>query len=346
MNWRRHVSCRDSLDDIRRASSRADAPQRPNILYIMSDDHAAHALSCNGSKINQTPNLDRIASAGMRFTNCFCTDSLCGPSRAVLLTGKYNHLNGFRDNGPKTTFDGSQQTFPKLLQKAGYQTAIVGKWHLNSDPTGFDYWSILPGQGRYHDPQFITMGKKSVEKGYVTDIITDKALDFMKNRDTSKPFCLLYHHKAPHRSWEPDEKHAHMYDDVEIPTPFTFDDDYSHRTSAAHEQEMQIDKYLNRQDLKMDPPPGLTGEALQEVEVRAASSRTIYASSRPSTTTSAACSITSNKAAWRKTRSSSTHPTTASSSAITAGSTSASCTRNRCMCRCLSAGQAASSPAW
>ena len=246
-------------------SAAADAPpQRPNILYIMSDDHAAHALSCYGSKINQTPNLDRLAAAGMRFSNCFCTDSLCGPSRAVLLTGKYNHLNGFRDNGPHTVFDGSQQTFPKLLQKAGYQTAIVGKWHLNSEPTGFDYWSILPGQGVYHDPAFITMGKKQKEKGYVTDIITDKALDFLKSRDTSKPFCLLYHHKAPHRSWEPDDKHAHLYDDVEIPTPFTFDDDYSHRTSAAREQEMQIDKYLNRTDLKMDPPAGLTGEALKK----------------------------------------------------------------------------------
>jgi arylsulfatase A-like enzyme len=254
-----------SLIMVARQGIAADAPPpRPNILYIMSDDHAAHALSCNGSTINKTPNLDRIAAAGMRFNNCFCTDALCGPSRAVLLTGKYNHLNGFRDNGPKTVFDGSQQTFPKLMQKAGYQTAIVGKWHLNSDPIGFDFWSILPGQGRYYDPQFITMGKKSVEKGYVTDIITDKALDFMKNRDPGKPFCLLYHHKAPHRSWQPDEKHAHMYDDVEIPTPFTFDDDYSHRTSAAHEQKMEIDKYLNRTDLKMDPPPGLAGEALKK----------------------------------------------------------------------------------
>jgi arylsulfatase A-like enzyme len=243
---------------------RAADDARPNILYIMSDDHAAHALSCYGSKMNQTPNLDRIASAGMRFTNCFVTDSLCGPSRAVLLTGKYNHMNGFRDNSAKAVFDGAQQTFPKLLQRAGYQTAVVGKWHLNSDPTGFDYWSILPGQGRYHDPQFITMGQKEVVKGYVTDIITDKALDFLKKRDASKPFCLLYHHKAPHRSWEPDEKHAHMYDDVEIPTPATFDDDYSHRTSAAHDQQMQIDKYINKQDTKGDPPSGLAGEALKK----------------------------------------------------------------------------------
>lgn len=250
-----------SMDSFVRA---AEAPVRPNILYIMSDDHAAHALSCYGSKINATPNLDRIASAGMRFTNCFVTDSLCGPSRAVLLTGKYNHLNGFRDNAPTTTFDGSQQTFPKLLQKAGYQTAIVGKWHLNSDPTGFDFWSVLPGQGRYIDPVFITMGRKRIEKGYVTDIITDKTIDFLKTHDPARPFCLMYHHKAPHRSWQPDAKHAHLYDDVEIPTPPTFDDDYSHRTSAAREQEMQIDKYLNRDDLKEDPPAGLEGEALKK----------------------------------------------------------------------------------
>ncbi|HET6251428.1 MAG TPA: sulfatase [Tepidisphaeraceae bacterium] len=240
------------------------AAQRPNILYIMSDDHGTGALSCYGSKINKTPNLDRIASEGMRFSNCFCTDSLCGPSRAVLLTGKYNHLNGFRDNGPRTVFDGSQQTFPKLLQKAGYQTAIIGKWHLQSDPTGFDYWSILPGQGVYNNPAFITMGKKEVVKGYVTDIITDKVLDYLKNRDTSKPFCLLYHHKAPHRSWIPDEKHAHLYDDVDIPTPSTFDDDYSHRASPAREQTMQIDRDLTKEDLKADPPPGLTGEALKK----------------------------------------------------------------------------------
>ena len=127
-------------------------PSRPNILYIMADDHAAHALSCYGSKINQTPNLDRIAAGGMRFNNAFVTNTLCGPSRAALLTGKYSHLNGFRDNAPNTVFDGSQQTFPKLLQQAGYQTAVVGKWHLNSEPTGFDYWSILPGPGRLPQP--------------------------------------------------------------------------------------------------------------------------------------------------------------------------------------------------
>jgi len=156
---------------------RAADDGRPNILYIMSDDHAAHALSCYGSKMNHTPNLDRIASAGMRFTNCFVTDSLCGPSRAVLLTGKYNHMNGSATTAPRLSSMALSKPSPSFC-KSRLSTAVIGKWHLNSDPTGFDFWSILPGQGRYHDPQFITMGQKEVVKGYVTDIITDKALDF------------------------------------------------------------------------------------------------------------------------------------------------------------------------
>ncbi len=242
----------------------AKGGNRPNILYIMADDHASHALSCYGSRINKTPNLDRIATGGMRFNQCFCTNSLCGPSRAVLLTGKYNHLNGFKDNAPTTVFDGSQQTFPKLLQKAGYQTAIVGKWHLNSTPTGFDYWSILPGQGQYNNPPFLEMTGRKVHQGYVTDIITDKSLDWMKGRDKNKPFCLMTHHKAPHRNWVPDARHAKMYEDETIPKPVTFDDDWSGRGRAAHEQEMTIEKHLNKQDLKVDPPAGLTGQALKE----------------------------------------------------------------------------------
>jgi len=190
-------------------------------------------LSCYGSKINKTPNLDRIATGGMRFDNCFVTNSLCGPSRATLLTGKYSHMNGFRDNKPDAKFDGSQVTFPKLLQKAGYQTGIIGKWHLGTDPTGFDHWSVLPGQGRYIDPIFIENGQRKVVKGYATDVITDKALDFMKTRATEKPFCLLYHHKAPHRPWQPDEKHAHMYDNVTIEEPSNLYDHYEHRSKAA-----------------------------------------------------------------------------------------------------------------
>ncbi len=234
---------------------------RPNILFIMADDHASHAISCYRSKINSTPNIDRIAASGMRFDNCFCTNSICAPSRAVILTGKYSHLNGVRTNSEK--FDGSQQTFPKLLQKAGYQTAMIGKWHLKSDPTGFDYWNILPGQGLYHDPLMINMGKREKHRGYVTDIITDLCLEWLEQRDNGKPFLLMYHHKAPHRSWEPDEKHMHLYEDVEIPQPETFNDDYRTRSDAARQQEMTIENHLTETDVKGKPPEGLAGPELK-----------------------------------------------------------------------------------
>jgi arylsulfatase A-like enzyme len=235
--------------------------KRPNIIFIMTDDHAAHALSCYGSKINKTPNLDRIAKEGMRFNNCFCTNSICAPSRAVILTGKYSHLNGVIDNAVE--FDGSQQTFPKLLQKAGYETAIIGKWHLKTNPTGFDYWNILPGQGIYHNPVMIEMGKRKQYNGYVTDIITDHCLAWLKERTDDKPFCLMYHHKAPHREWEPDDKHAKLYEDIEIPIPETFDDDYKTRSDAARQQEMTIERHLTPKDLKMEPPSGLAGQELK-----------------------------------------------------------------------------------
>ena len=240
-----------------------DAPhgvRRPNILFIMSDDHAAHALSCYGSRINSTPNLDRLAREGALFQNCFVTNSICAPSRACILTGKYSHLNGQMTN--RETFDGSQQTFPKLLRKAGYQTAMVGKWHLKSSPTGFDYWNVLPGQGRYHNPDMIEMGEKKKLEGYTTDLITDRAIQFLETiRDRDRPFCLMVHHKAPHRRWEPDEKHARLYDNVHIPEPDTFDDDYSNRASPASRTTMTIEKHLSKRDVKGTPPEGLPPRA-------------------------------------------------------------------------------------
>ena len=232
----------------------------PNVIFIMSDDHAAHAMSCYGSRINQTPNLDRIAREGMRFDNCFCTNSICGPSRATILTGTYNHVNGMTTLSSR--LDNRQLNFAKLLRQEGYQTAMIGKWHLGQGPehwpTGFDYWNILQGQGPYFDPEMVCDGEKIQYHGYTTDIITDLCLDWLQQRDRDRPFCLLYHHKAPHRHWEPDEKHAQMYDDVDIPEPETFDDDYSNRAAAAAEAKMRIDRDLNDQDLKQPVPEYLT----------------------------------------------------------------------------------------
>ena len=214
------------------------SPSRPNVLFIMSDDHAAHAIGAYRSRVNRTPNIDRIAAGGMRFDNCFCTNSICAPSRAVILTGKYSHLNGVVDN--RRRFDGSQQTFPKLLRQAGYETAVVGKWHLKSPPAGFDYWNVLPGQGAYHDPVMIEGGVKSKHAGYVTDIITDETIRWLKNRRAGKPFCLMLHHKAPHGNWEPDRKHAAMYAGVEIPQPETFNDDYATRSPHIRDHRLHV----------------------------------------------------------------------------------------------------------
>lgn len=236
--------------------------ERPNVLFILADDHAAHAISCYGSRINRTPNLDRIAREGIRFTNCFCTNSICAPSRASILTGQYSHVNGVINN--YTEFDAAQQTFPKLMQQAGYETALIGKWHLASDPTGFNYWNILPGQGAYHDPAMIEMGSRTQHSGYVTDIITDESIRWLRGRPADRPFLLLCQQKAPHRFWQPDEKHAHLYDDVEIPEPDTFDDDYATRCEAARHQAMTVEQHLNDHDLKGPPPDGLTGPALKE----------------------------------------------------------------------------------
>ena len=236
------------------------APKKPNILFIMSDDHASHAMSCYGSRINRTPNLDRIAGEGIRFDNCFCTNGICAPSRAVILTGKHSHLNGLRDNALE--FDGTQQTFPKLLQQSGYQTVMLGKWHLKTDPTGFDYWNILPGQGAYYNPDLIEMGESKKITGYVTDIITDNALDFIENRrDETKPFMMMLHHKAPHRNWQPAPRHLTMYDDTQFPEPETLFDDYSTRSAAAAGQEMTLRDHMQQEyDLKMGAAPDRLNE--------------------------------------------------------------------------------------
>lgn len=232
--------------------------KRPNIILIMTDDHTTQAISCYGSRLMRTPNLDRIANEGMRFDNCYVSNAISGPSRACILTGKMSHINGFTDNSQ--TFDGDQETFPKLLQKSGYQTAMIGKWHLNSDPQGFDYWSILLGQGDYYSPDFNENGTIVREKGYVTDIITDKAIEFIGNRDKSKPFAMLYYHKAPHRNWMPAQRHLGIFNDKTFPEPKTLFDDYSTRGPAARETMMEIARHMwDDWDLKIATPEELSG---------------------------------------------------------------------------------------
>jgi arylsulfatase A-like enzyme len=228
----------------------AQAAQRPNILFIMSDDHAYQAVSAYGSNRNTTPNIDRIAAEGVRFHRCYVTNSICGPSRATILTGKYSHKNGFLDNQSK--FDGSQTTLPKLLRAAGYQTAVVGKWHLVSDPTGFDHWDILPGQGQYYRPDFISAkGKRSVP-GYVTDVTTDLALDWLETgRDKTKPFFLMVHHKAPHRPWEPAAEKLAKFARQTFTEPATLLDDYANRGGAARRAEMRIGQMEPSTDVKL-----------------------------------------------------------------------------------------------
>jgi arylsulfatase A-like enzyme len=232
----------------------AQAADRPNILYIMSDDHAAHAISAYASRVNQTPQIDRLAKEGVRFDRCFCVNSICTPSRATIITGKYSHINGVP---VFNTFDGSQPTVAKYLQAAGYYTGMLGKWHLGSDPTGFDQWTILPGQGVYFDPAFLSPSGRRVIPGYVTDIITDLAIDFLEHRPKDKPFFLMCHHKAPHRSWEPDAKHKAMFANRHIPEPPTLYDDYSTRTDAIRECRQKVFEDLTRRDLKLEPPTGL-----------------------------------------------------------------------------------------
>jgi arylsulfatase A-like enzyme len=236
----------------------------PNILFVMADDHAAHAISAYDSRINRTPGIDRIAAEGMRLDACFCTNSLCSPSRAAILTGTYNHVNGVTSNSPD--FDARQPTFVRLLQDAGYQTSIVGKWHLGHggihDPVGFDRWSVLPDHGRYHDPEFLEPGGRTVLRpGYTTDVITDVALEWLADRDRSRPFCMLVQHKAPHRAWEPAARHAALYADAEIAEPPTLRDDYAGRAAPAREATMRVADDLAVEDLKAFLPNENVGDA-------------------------------------------------------------------------------------
>jgi len=233
------------------------AATQPNVVIIISDDHAYQAISAYGSKLMQTPNIDRIAKEGVRFDKAYVTNSICGPSRAVILTGKYSHKNGFRDN-ESSVFDGSQDSFVKQLKTGGYETAWIGKWHLESKPQGFDFWQILPNQGQYYNPDFDMMdGTKKQFDGYVSNVVEDVAEDWLDKRDQTKPFCLVIGHKATHRVWLPDTTDLGRFDKVTFPLPHDFYDTYENR-KAASIQDMSIAKtMLMGYDLKM---PGADGK--------------------------------------------------------------------------------------
>jgi arylsulfatase A-like enzyme len=239
----------------------ARAQSKPaNILFIFADDHASQAISAYNHplKLVETPNIDRLAKEGMIFQRCLVPNSICGPSRAVIQTGKYSHINGFFRNGNR--FNSDQQTFPKLLKGAGYQTAVIGKWHLETDPVGFDHWQILPGQGVYYNPAIIRKGERVTLTGYTTDLITDLSLEWLKQRDKSKPFLLMAQHKAPHREWAPALRHLGWNGERKFPEPETLFDDYAGRGKAEHQQDMTIEKTFTLLDAKLTAPPSLNAE--------------------------------------------------------------------------------------
>jgi arylsulfatase A-like enzyme len=247
------------------AQSSDNTPKRPNIVFILSDDHATHAISAYSDRFKNTaptPNIDKIANEGAILRNAFSTNAICGPSRASIVTGKYSHINKYYKNYQGGNFDGSQWTYPKALQNAGYQTALVGKWHLSSKPQGFDFYKyhIDHGeQGVYWNPTYIENGKPVKEIGYATNLTTDFALDWLEKQDDSKPFCLLLQYKAPHREWSPDKKYENMWENEDFPLPSTFYDDYKGREKTAGDTHMTMD-YFNRGDMKMTPPDSLTAK--------------------------------------------------------------------------------------
>jgi arylsulfatase A-like enzyme len=234
---------------------------RPNIVLVLTDDHAAHAIGAYGSIVNSTPRIDELGEAGAVLENCFATNSLCSPSRASILTGTYSHVNGVTTL--QTPIDASQPTFVTHLRAAGYRTAIVGKWHMGQgaghDPQGFDYWDVLIDQGEYWDPRFLSAEGLRVEEGYATDIITDLALAWLERQDADAPWCVLIWHKAPHRPWQPAERHAALYAD-RVPLPRTWGDDHATRSASARRATMSVAEHLTVEDLKGEPPAGLSPE--------------------------------------------------------------------------------------
>ncbi len=248
---------------IEKSFSNEEKNKKPNIIFILSDDHTTNAISAYGGlykKIAPTPNIDKIANEGAILKNVFATNSICGPSRASILTGTYSHINGYYKNYKGGVFNNSKWTFPQELQKSGYNTALIGKWHLASEPVGFDYFKyhISRGQqGFYWDPVYNENGKEIKELGYATNLTTDFALDWLENRSSEEPFCLLLQYKAPHREWSPDKKYANLWEDEELPYPKTFNDNYQTRELTAGNTEMTMD-YFCREDMKLSPPNSLS----------------------------------------------------------------------------------------
>jgi len=242
---------------------------KPNILFLFTDDHAVQAIGAYDSKINETPNIDRLADEGVVFDRCFCGNSICAPSRASILTGKHSHSNGLRTNQDR--FDPRQLTFPRLLQQDGYRTALIGKWHLKTDPEGFDHWEILPGQGSYYNPDFRTKDENNHYIGYATDITTDLALDWLERQSGEEPFLLMCQHKAPHRTWAPPPEFLDLYENTDIPEPDTLFDDYSGRSEVLKKNEMSISGHLMYDyDLKVSgsTEPDKLGRTMENPEVK------------------------------------------------------------------------------